>query len=292
MRRRSQIDAFEVRERGAAEVPARREALVRIEHLSKQYVQYRPISRAKFEVAALAGASLTIQRGETLALIGDSGCGKSTLARCLALLEKPTAGEILFEGQDLLKLAPRDLFALRGQIQMIFQDSASALNPRMSALEIVTEPLAIQKRGTKTEQRDCALEWLERVGLPAGSERKRPMEFSGGQRQRLSIARALVLAPKLLILDEALSSLDLANQEMIARLLADLRREQGLTYLHISHDLRLVGNLADEIAVMHEGKVVEQQPAAKLLSEPRHPYTRDLLLAMPSLESIVLDRSA
>jgi peptide/nickel transport system ATP-binding protein len=292
MTRRSQIDPLEIAERNAAEAASTREPLVRIEHLGKTYVQHRPISRAKFQVTALEDASLTIHRGETLALIGDSGSGKSTLARCLALLEKPTAGEIWFERRDLLKLAPRDLFAAHGEIQMIFQDPASALNPRMTALEVVTEPLAVQKRGSKTEQRDRALEWMARVGLPDGSERKRSMEFSGGQRQRLSIARALVLAPKLLILDEALSALDLANQEMIARLLAELQQELGLTYLHISHDLRMAADLADEIAVMHEGTIVEQQPAAQLLSEPRHPYTRDLLLAMPSLESIVLDRSA
>jgi ABC-type glutathione transport system ATPase component len=292
MMRRGQIDPVETAERKGDVAPASRDSLVRVEHLSKSYVQHKPISRAKFQVTALEDASLTIHRGETLALIGDSGSGKSTLARCLAMLETPTAGEIWFEGQDLLKRAPRDLFALRSQIQMIFQDPASALNPRMTALEIITEPLAIQKRGSKAEQRDRALEWMSRVGLPDGCERKRSMEFSGGQRQRLAIARALILAPKLLILDEALSSLDLANQEMITRLLADLQREHSLTYLHISHDLRLVANLADEIAVMHEGKVVEQQPAAKLLSEPRHPYTRDLLLAMPALESIVLDRSA
>jgi ABC-type glutathione transport system ATPase component len=292
MTRSGPIDRLEMAERARAAAASQEEPLVRIEHLSKSYVQRRPISRAKYQVTALDDASLTIHRGETLALIGDSGSGKSTLARCLALLEKPASGEIRFDGRDLLKLRARDLFAVRGQVQMIFQDPASALNPRMTALEIATEPLAVQKRGSKAEQRERALDWIARVGLPAGAERKRPMEFSGGQRQRLSIARALVLAPKLLILDEALSSLDLATQETIARLLADLQREHALTYLHISHDLRLVANLADEIAVMHEGKVVEQQPAAKLLSEPRHPYTRDLLLAMPSLESIVLDRSA
>jgi ABC-type glutathione transport system ATPase component len=266
--------------------------LVRIKRLKKSYVQRRPISRAKSEVIALRDASLTIDRGTTTALIGESGSGKSTLARCLALLEKPTEGEIWFEGRQILELAPRELFAVRNRIQMIFQDPASALNPAMTALEIVAEPLRIQKRCSQAEQRDLALDWVARVGLPAGSEHKRPMEFSGGQRQRLMIARALVLAPKLLILDEALASLDLANQEMILRLLADLQREQSLTYLHISHDLRQVANFADEIAVMNEGRVVEQQPAAKLFAEPRDPYTRELLLAMPSLASIVLDRFA
>jgi ABC-type glutathione transport system ATPase component len=269
-----------------------RSPLVRIERLKKSYVQRRPISRAQFEVTALQDASLTIDRGTTLALIGESGSGKSTLARCLALLEKPTAGEIWFEGRDILDLAPQERVTVRSQIQMIFQDPASALNPAMEALEIVAEPLRIQKRCSPAERRDLALDWLARVGLPLGSEHKRPMEFSGGQRQRLVIARALVLAPKLLILDEALSSLDLANQEMILKLLADLQRDLSLTYLHISHDLRQVADFADEIAVMNEGKVVEQQPAVKLLAEPRDSYTRELLLAMPSLEAIVLDRFA
>jgi ABC-type glutathione transport system ATPase component len=269
-----------------------RSPLVRIGRLKKRYVQRRPISRAKFEVTALQDASLKIERGTTVALIGESGSGKSTLARCLALLEKPSEGEIWFEGRDLLELAPRELFTVRSQIQMIFQDPASALNPGMTALEIVAEPLRIQKRGSPAEQRDLALGWVARVGLPPGSEHKRPREFSGGQRQRLAMARALVLAPKLLILDEALSSLDLANQEMILKLLADLQREHSLTYLHISHDLRQVAYFANEIAVMNEGRVVEQQPAAKLFAEPRDSYTRELLLAMPSLESIVLDRLA
>jgi ABC-type glutathione transport system ATPase component len=266
--------------------------LVRIEHLCKSYLARHPFSGTKFEGKALQDASLRIDRGTSLALIGDSGSGKSTLARCLGLLETPTSGAMFFDERDMSELAPHELFGMRSQIQMIFQDPASALNPRMSALEIVAEPLKIQKRGSKSEQRDRALALITRVGLPAGSQRKRPMEFSGGQRQRLAIARALVLAPQLLILDEALSSLDLANQEMILTLLDDFRREHPLTLLHISHDLRQVANLADEIAVMHEGRVIEQQATSKLFAEPSHPYTRELLLAMPSLETIVLDRSA
>jgi ABC-type glutathione transport system ATPase component len=265
--------------------------LVRMEAVRKTYVLRRPISRAKFEVVALNDASLTIGRGSTLALIGDSGSGKSTLARCLALLERPTGGKIWFDGKNLLDLAPGEQRESRRHIQMIFQDPTSALNPAMTALAIVAEPLKIEKHASKTEQRDRALDWITRVGLPPGSERKRPMEFSGGQRQRLAIARALVLAPQLLILDEALSNLDLANQEMILALLADLQREHSLTYLHISHDLRQVAHFADEIAVMNEARVVEQQTAQKLLANPRDEYTRELLLAMPSLESIVLDRS-
>jgi ABC-type glutathione transport system ATPase component len=266
--------------------------LVRIQHLSKRYVQRRPFSRSEYTIRALEDASLTIFQGTTVGLVGDSGSGKSTLARCLALLEKPSAGEITFDGRNLLALGSKELFATRSQIQMIFQEPASALNPRMTALEIVIEPLAIQKRGTRTEQRESALNWLARVGLPSGSEGKHPMEFSGGQRQRLAIARALVLEPRLVVVDEALSSLDLANQEMILQLLARIQAEHSLAYLHISHDLRLVSRFADEIAVMNDGRIVEQQPAAKLFAQPKEAYTRDLLLAMPSLESICMDRSA
>jgi oligopeptide transport system ATP-binding protein len=270
----------------------RRGPLVSVQHLSKHYVQRRPFSRTEHIVHALEDASLTISRGTTLALVGDSGSGKSTLARCLALLEKPPAGGITFDGRDLLALSSKELFAMRSEIQLIFQEPASSLNPRMTAVEIVAEPLVIQKCGTKAERRERALERIVRVGLSADCERKRPMEFSGGQRQRLAIARALVLEPKLLILDEALSSLDLANQEMIVQLLAEIQAEHSLTYLHISHDLRLVSQFADEIAVMNNGRVVEQQPKAKLFTEPSSEYTRDLLIAMPSLESIYMDRPA
>jgi ABC-type dipeptide/oligopeptide/nickel transport system ATPase subunit len=266
--------------------------LVRIENLRRGYVQRRPFSGSEYTIEALENATLTISRGATLALVGDSGSGKSTLARCLALLEKPSAGEIWFNGRNLLELQASELCAVRSQIQLIFQDPVSSLNPRMTAQEIVAEPLAIQKGGTRNQQRECAIDWIVRVGLPNNCVAKRPMEFSGGQRQRLAIARALVLEPKLLILDEALSNLDLANQECIVRLLADLQAERQLTYLHISHDLRMVSQIADEVAVMNEGRVIEQQPVAKLFSGPKEDYTRELLLALPSLESICIDRSA
>src|ERR1700689_3343379 len=175
---------------------------------------------------------------------------------------------------------------------MIFQDPVSALNPRMTAGEIVAEPLAVQKIGTTIGRRQRALELMEQVGLSADSACKQPLEFSGGQRQRLAIARALALEPKLLILDEALSSLDLANQEMILKLLADLQTAYSLTYLHISHDLRLVSGFADEVAVMNDRTIVEHKRAAELFTCPEHSYTKALLAAMPSLESICRDRSA
>jgi ABC-type glutathione transport system ATPase component len=268
------------------------EPLVRIERLSKQYVQRGAVTRSKVIVQALDQASLTIRRGTTLALVGESGSGKSTLARCLALLEKPSAGAIWFAGDNLTEMNSKNLLPFHRRIQLIFQDPTSALNPRLSAAEIVMEPLAIQGEGTKLWRRRRALELMELVDLPARWEHKRPLEFSGGQRQRLAIARALALEPELLILDEALSSLDLANQEMVLQLLADLQAAHTLTYLHISHDLRLVSQCADEVAVMNQRTIVEQQSALGLFARPKHRYTQELLAAMPSVESICLERSA
>src|SRR5277367_851593 len=270
----------------------RMETLVRIEHLSKSYVQRRPLTRSEFTLQALDDVNLTIRRGVTLAIVGDSGSGKSTLARCLALLEPPSGGEIWFDGKNLLELERSELSAARREFQLIFQDSASALNPRLTAVEIVAEPLRIQRAGTKERRRERALELMNQVRLPAHLERRRPLEMSGGQRQRLAIARALALEPKLLILDEALSSLDLANQEMILKLLASLQTAHSLTYLHISHDLRLVSQFADEVAVMNNRTIVEHKRAAEFFAHPEHAYTKALLAAMPSLESICRGRSA
>ncbi|HEX4074927.1 MAG TPA: ATP-binding cassette domain-containing protein [Candidatus Acidoferrales bacterium] len=266
--------------------------LMRIVNLSKSYVQRRPLTRSAFTVSAFEDVNLTIHRGTTLAIVGESGAGKSTLAKCLALLEKPTAGEILLEGKNLLALGKKDPFRTHRQIQLIFQDPTSALNPRLTAEEIIAEPLAIQRIGTKDDRSARALELMEQVGLSARSADKLAMEFSGGQRQRLAIARALALEPKLLILDESLASLDLLNQQMILSLLADLRAAHSLTYVHVSHDLRLVSEFADEVAVMSQRRIVEQKPAAELFARPQHPDTRALLAAMPSLESICLGRLA
>lgn len=268
------------------------ELVLEVRELSKQYVQRRPLSRAKVAVDALSGVSLKVRRAKTLAIVGESGSGKSTLARCMALLERPTRGEIIFDGRDLLQLTRRELFPVRRRIQLIFQDPTSALDPRLGAVELIEEPLEIQRIGTKEERREKAREMMERVGLPAESENKRSMEFSGGQRQRIAIARALVLEPALLILDEALSSLDLANQEAILLLLAELRRSFALTYVHISHDLRSVSEFADDIAVMHAGQIVEHKTAAELFAHPEHPHTRDLLAASRSVESMLAERGA
>jgi len=265
--------------------------LLETRNLSKRFVQRRPLSRTKFSVEAFRGINLKMRPAATLAIVGESGAGKSTLARCLALLEPPTEGEIWFAGENLLGLTRRELFPIRRRIQLIFQDPTSALNPRLNAADIVAEPLVIQRIGTKREQHQKSLALMETVGLPAQSARKRPFEFSGGQRQRLAIARALALEPSLLILDEALSNLDEANQRSILELLAGLNCSHSLTYIHITHDLRLVSELACEVAVMREGTIVEQKLASELFAGPEHPYTQELLAASPSLESICTARA-
>src|SRR6202041_2774180 len=237
----------------------RDEALLRVCGLSKQYLQRRPFSRKQIAVTAFEDVSLTIFPGKTLAVVGESGAGKSSLARCIALLERPSAGEIELSGKNLLPLRGRELFATRREVQMIFQDPSSALNPRLTAGEIIAEPLLIQGEGRGSQQRSRAMRLMEKVGLDAAWEHKRPLEFSGGQRQRLAIPRALALGPRLLILDEALSNLDAANQTLILKLLAELQAAHSLSFLHISHDLRLVSEFADEVAVMYQGRIVERE---------------------------------
>lgn len=267
-------------------------AIVRVCGLSKEFFQRRPLTRTKITIQALIDVNLTVRRGTTLAIVGESGAGKSTLIRCLSLIEKPTAGQIWWNDTDLLKLRGKRLFAMRRRIQVVFQDPASALNPSMTAQEIIEEPLVIQKIGIRSERRELALKLMEQVGLPEKCANKLPFEFSGGQRQRLAIARALALEPNLLILDEALSNLDLANQDMILRLLSDLQAARSLTYIHVSHDLRLMEGIADEVAVMQNGRIVEQKDTNELFLHPEQPYTQELLEAAPLLDSIVQARLA
>jgi ABC-type glutathione transport system ATPase component len=266
--------------------------LLRVSGLGKQYVQRRPFSRKQFTINAFQDVSLTIFPGKTLALVGESGAGKSSLARCIALLERPSTGEIELAGSNLLALNRQQLFPMRREVQLIFQDPSSALNPRLTACEIIEEPLLIQREGTKSMRRARALQLMERVGLDPAWERKTPLEFSGGQRQRLAIARALALGPRLLILDEALSNLDAANQALILTLLADLQAAHSLSFLHISHDLRLVSEFADDVAVMYQGRIVESKSTKKLFASAEHSYTKELLASVRSVESILLERSA
>ena len=262
--------------------------LLRVRNLSKRYVQGRWFSRSKFQVTALDDVSLAVYSRSTVALVGESGSGKSTLARCVARLSKPDSGEIWFEDKDLLGLSSAELFAARRQIQLIFQNSAAAMNPRFSAAEVVGEPLCIQERASKQKRRKQALAMMEQVGIPPEWADRSPLEFSGGQRQRLVIARALILRPKLLILDEALSGLDLPIQAQIANLLVNLQASFSLTYLYISHDLRMAGYLADEIAVMQRGKIVESGSVGEVFSHPKHPHTRVLIASIPGWEGASL----
>jgi ABC-type glutathione transport system ATPase component len=260
--------------------------LLEARSLGKSHRENRLFSRTKNTVDAFSDVNLSIRRGVRLAIVGESGAGKSTLARCLALLEKPTQGQIVFNGRNLLNLTKDQLFPFRRKIQMVFQDPASALNPWMTAADIVSEPLLIQQEGSRREQRDEALQLMEAVGLSAAWADRCSVEFSGGQKQRLAIARALALTPDILILDESLSSLDAATQDSILELLSDLQVKHLLTYILVSHDLGLCERFADEVVVMHRGRIVEQKTAPELFSQPEHRYTRKLLAAMPSMEQI------
>ena len=215
--------------------------------------------------------------------MGPSGCGKSTLARSLALFDAPTCGEVALEGRSLWAAGRRERRRLRAEIQLIFQQPAASLNPRFTAEQIVAEPLLIHRRGSAESQRKRAAELMEMTGLPAGAGRNRALEFSGGERQRLAIARALALDPKLLILDESLSGLDVSIQAQMVNLLADLQERLSLTCILISHDLRLVAGFAHEIAVMERGAIVERGAAAALLTRPAHPCTLELLDAALAL---------
>lgn len=257
--------------------------IVEVENLVKTY-SWRRFVGPREEVRALDGVSFTISRGTTLAIVGESGSGKSTLAFCLACLEKPTSGSIRFNEKEILKLDEKVLRAIRRKTQLIFQDPASSFNPRWRVLGILTEPLVLQGIVGRDEMRWRAHGLLEQVGLSSDMEEKLPMELSGGQRQRLAIARALMLDPQLLILDEALSALDCSVQAQISNLLVELQRARGMTYLFITHDMAMAGHLADEIAVMSKGRIVEQGAPDRILKQPKSEITRELLSAVPRLD--------
>jgi peptide/nickel transport system ATP-binding protein len=229
-------------------------------------------------VQAVAGISFTMQQGETLGLVGESGCGKSTTGRAIVQVEKPTSGRIHFGDTDLTALSRGDLRTLRTQVQMIFQDPISSLNPRRKVADIVAEPLTIWKIGTKDERRETVNAMLDKVGIdPFINGNRHPREFSGGQCQRISIARALAMRPKLLVCDEIVSALDVSVQAQILNLLEDLKREYHLTILFIAHDLAVVKNVSDRVAVMYLGRLCEIAPADVLYEAPAHHYTSALL---------------
>lgn len=239
------------------------------------------VSRTIGHVRAVDGLSLNIAEGETLGLVGESGCGKTTLARTITRLDPATAGSIRFCGNDILTAAGSDLRRLRSNLQIVFQDPFSSLNPRMTVLGIVTEGLVEHGVIRKHEREEAALRLLHDVGLGADALPRYPHEFSGGQRQRISVARAISLRPKLVICDEAVSALDVSVQAQVINLLCDLRDKYRLSYLFISHDLGVVRYISDRIAVMYLGKVVELGPADDVIDRPRHPYTGALVSAIP-----------
>jgi len=261
--------------------------LIHVEHLVKHYMGRNVLGSGEV-VSALNDISLSVASGKTLALVGESGSGKSTLALCLAALERPTSGRIWFGGSDIVAVDEKQLRAVRPQIQLVFQDPSRSLNPRFTVLEILTEPLIVQRKCGKRETLDRAFTLLERVGLSPEMANRRSGELSGGQKQRLAIARALALAPKLLILDEALSALDCSVQAQIANLLMELQSSFALTYIFITHDLAMAVHLGDEVAVLDRGRVVEQGVPEKVLRAPEHESTRRLVAALP--ESIVTPR--
>lgn len=258
------------------------EPFITVENLVKHYNRKR-VAASQYDLSALEEVSFSLFPGMTLAVVGESGSGKTTLALCLACLERPTAGRIWFQGKDLVALGEAELRTVRPLIQLIFQDPANSLNPRWNVLEILTEPLRLQGKlkGEEIQKRSSAL--LEQVGLSLRIAKRSPVELSGGQRQRLAIVRALALEPKLLILDEALSALDCSVQAQIANLLLELQSALGITYLFITHDLAMGAHLADEIAVMHQGRIVELGLAERIVKYPHDEVTRRLLAATPSI---------
>ncbi len=258
------------------------EAILTANNLVKTYKQRS--GRFGFGTAlvkALDGVSIALAAGSTLAIVGESGSGKSTLARCLLQLQPLDAGEVMFKGRNLAALSGKELRSARRHLQMVFQDPFASLNPRMKIGEIVGEGLVIHGLGNAEQRRERVVRMLERVGLSAADADKYPHEFSGGQRQRIGIARALVLEPKVVVCDEPVSALDVSIQAQILLLLKELQREMGLSYLFISHDLRVVRHIADEVAVMHRGRVVEQGSVEALYANPREQYTQNLLNSIP-----------
>jgi ABC-type oligopeptide transport system ATPase subunit len=258
--------------------------LLEVRGLVKHFVRKQGLFASPSIVRAVDDVNFSIEEGEMFGLVGESGSGKSTTGRCILRLIEPTSGEVLFRGENVLGFSPVRLRQARRDMQIVFQDPYSSLNPRMRVGEIVEEPLVIHRLGSRAERRARTEELFELVGLERDHLQRFPHEFSGGQRQRIGIARALALNPALIVADEAVSALDVSIQAQVVTLLLDLQRRLKLTYLFIAHDLRLVENICSRVAVMYLGKIVEIGETSSLFRTPTHPYTRALLSAIPTLD--------
>ena len=259
------------------------EPLLTVENLEKHFPITRGIIFQKEigRVRAVDGVSFSVNKGETLGVVGESGCGKSTMARCVMRLLDPTGGKITFDGQDITNIKGNDLFKVRREMMMVFQDPYASLNPRKRVGSIVGEALEVHKMGTAAEIKRKVQDLLEVVGLNPEHYNRFPFEFSGGQRQRIGVARALAVRPKLIVCDEPVSALDVSVQAQILNLLKQLQRDFNLTYVFIAHDLDVVRHISDNVAVMYLGKIVETAPGSMLYDRPRHPYTGARLAAQP-----------
>jgi oligopeptide transport system ATP-binding protein len=258
--------------------------LVEVSHLVKHFTRDRRLFRAGTVVKAVDDVSFRLEEGETFGLVGESGSGKTTTGRCMLRLVEATSGEIRFRGEDLLAATRSRLRQMRRDMQIVFQDPYSSLNPRMRARQIVEEPLVIHHLGDRAARRERVADLFGLVGLNPEHLERYPHEFSGGQRQRIGLARALALNPSFLVLDEPVSALDVSVQAQVINLLMDLQNQLRLTYLFIAHDLRLVEHICSSVAVMYLGRIVEMGPAASLFGAARHPYTRALLSAVPATD--------
>jgi len=255
--------------------------IIKAQNLVRDYVSSDGLFRPKRVLHALNNVSFNVERGKTLAIVGESGCGKSTLARILTMIDPQTSGQLMIDGDEVDLKRRRLSSALRQKVQIVFQDPYGSLNPRQKIGDALSEPLLLNTKMSSSERRRKVQEMLTRVGLDAGHAHRYPHMFSGGQRQRLCIARALMLRPKILVLDEPVSALDLSVQAQVLNLLADLQEEFGLTYVFISHDLSVVNYIADDVMVMYFGKVVEYGTRDAVFAQPAHDYTKALFAATP-----------
>ncbi len=257
------------------------DVVLRVENLVKEFSPGPSLGRRDTTVRAVDDVSFEVRSGQTMGLVGESGSGKSTTARCVVRLLRPTSGRVDFNGRDLATLGRRELRSVRRDVQIVFQDPVASLDPRLTVNEIIAEPFRIHRLHGRRGRDARVAELLDLVGLRAEQANRYPHEFSGGQRQRIGIARALALEPQLLVLDEPVSALDVSVQAQVINLLQELQQELGLTYLFIAHDLDVVRHICDHVAVMRNGRIVEHGDRNQIFERPEHPYTRELLSAVP-----------